>query len=367
MKKAISIVLTTCLVLLLATGMAAAAQGGNSKGHSTGGTKGNTVSSHEKGNQITTENKGDLIIKENSQNKNSLKTQTKLTNQVRKSIKQKLETRVQNQNTRKDFKDVQNHWATAAINNMVALGLFSGYPDGTFKPDQSINQAEAITIVMRLAVTTEEAATTPDETAAANDSTITADDPVDTTDDSAVTEDDTPTDEELEDVPDWAQDSANAAYKKGFINLDRFHSQVQASRAQTAVWIAKALELEPVDTTEMPFTDGLQISPEDTGYIIALYQEGILKGTPDGKFNPNSAITRAEIATIMQQIVEEQPDDSTTVDETTDTSTDNTTTTDTSDNTNSTDTTSNTEQNTTQDDTNTSTGDSQPSTGETAQ
>ncbi len=72
---------------------------------------------------------------------------------------------------------------------------------------------------------------------------------------------------------------------------------MQASRAQTAVILAKALNLEPVVTDTIPFNDGILISHEDLGYIIALYQEGILSGTPDGRFNPpHQAITRAELA-----------------------------------------------------------------------
>jgi hypothetical protein len=67
---------------------------------------------------------------------------------------------------------------------------------------------------------------------------------------------------------------------------------VQADRALVAVWVAKAMQLDPVDTSEMPYSDYLLISKEDLGYILALYKEGLMVGTPDGKFNPNSKITR---------------------------------------------------------------------------
>jgi hypothetical protein len=67
--------------------------------------------------------------------------------------------------------------------------------------------------------------------------------------------------------------------------------------------IAKALGLEPVDTSNMPFKDGLLISKDDAGYILALYQEGILTGSPNGNFNPNSAITRAEMASMLDRLL----------------------------------------------------------------
>lgn len=46
------------------------------------------------------------------------------------------------------FSDVAaDNWASGYINVAVGAGLISGYPDGTYKPDNSINYAEAITIL----------------------------------------------------------------------------------------------------------------------------------------------------------------------------------------------------------------------------
>ncbi|MCD7948412.1 MAG: S-layer homology domain-containing protein [Oscillospiraceae bacterium] len=47
-----------------------------------------------------------------------------------------------------NFSDVgDDHWAVAYINSAVASGWISGYADGTFRPDQSITRAEAVTLV----------------------------------------------------------------------------------------------------------------------------------------------------------------------------------------------------------------------------
>jgi len=48
------------------------------------------------------------------------------------------------------FSDVQkNHWASGYINAAVKNKVISGYADGTFKPDEKINFAQAITIMLR--------------------------------------------------------------------------------------------------------------------------------------------------------------------------------------------------------------------------
>lgn len=40
------------------------------------------------------------------------------------------------------FSDVENHWAKASIDAMVSAGYMKGYPDGTFRPDGKISRAE---------------------------------------------------------------------------------------------------------------------------------------------------------------------------------------------------------------------------------
>lgn len=201
---------------------------------------------------------------------------------VKKELKAKFAAQLKKEhqgNTKTRFKDTENHWAKGAIDLLSETGLLNGYTDGTFRPNQSITQAESIAILMRL---------TNDDT----DQQI--DENNDTNDQS--------------DVPTWAKSYCNKAAQKGIINWNRFHSAVQANRAQTAVWIAKALGLEPVDTSDMPYSDGMLISKEDVGYILALYKAGFMIGSADGKFNPNCCITRAEMAAILERILENGSD-----------------------------------------------------------
>lgn len=48
------------------------------------------------------------------------------------------------------FPDIEGHWAADYINRATEKGWLDGYPDGTFKPDQYITRAEAITLINRV-------------------------------------------------------------------------------------------------------------------------------------------------------------------------------------------------------------------------
>lgn len=45
------------------------------------------------------------------------------------------------------FSDISNNWAREYINRAAALGLVSGFPDGTFHPEQEITRAEVMEII----------------------------------------------------------------------------------------------------------------------------------------------------------------------------------------------------------------------------
>ena len=184
-----------------------------------------------------------------------------------------------------NFTDVKGHWANSIITKMTQKGIFKGYEDGSFRPDDPITELETVALADR--ITEEE-----------NDE-----------------EDMELEEEEIGDIPGWAKKSVQEAVYKGVINLNRFHSQKQCERVQAAVIIAKSMGLTPVDAFSLPFKDGILISPEDAGYIMALYNEGIISGTPDGKFNPNKHITRAEMAVILANIDAEDEEEAGLTDE----------------------------------------------------
>lgn len=43
--------------------------------------------------------------------------------------------------------DISDHWAETYIDEWLDKGLITGYPDGTFKPDNKITRAEFMVLV----------------------------------------------------------------------------------------------------------------------------------------------------------------------------------------------------------------------------
>lgn len=52
----------------------------------------------------------------------------------------------------KGFKDTSKHWAKDAINTACDMKIINGFGDGTFKPDKTVSAAEAATIITKLFV-----------------------------------------------------------------------------------------------------------------------------------------------------------------------------------------------------------------------
>jgi len=276
MKKTLTLILALLLVCVFTT----TALAGTDKGKAWGKDNPKKVVETQKNNSPG---------KEKGWQQNSKKVEKVFKKSLQEKLKKSLLDQYRAEKQKKNkartwkFSDIYQHWAAQCIDEMAAIGLLKGYPDGTFKPDQKLTQAEALSLVMRVI-------------ADAADVTIEDAD-----------------EDDLSAIPEWVRNDCRKAAYKGIIKLNRFHAGVQASRAETAVMIAKALGLEPVDTSNMPFKDGILISKEDVGYILALYEEGILSGDPNGNFNPNSAITRAQMASMLQRLLDKGEIDSITL------------------------------------------------------
>jgi hypothetical protein len=81
-----------------------------------------------------------------------------------------------------------------------------------------------------------------------------------------------------------------------------FKPQEKASRAEIAKWLTEAFNL-PTDVSKPDFSD-VDKNSDDMNYIAAVVKAGFMKGVGNGKFLPDAAVTRAQMATIASNIME---------------------------------------------------------------
>lgn len=165
-----------------------------------------------------------------------------------------------------ELNDIADHWAKANINELVAMGAISGYPDGSFAPDKGISRAEFAVVLVKAYKL---------EAAEGKVFTDTAE--------------------------HWAKDAIAAANASGIINGyddTTFGPDDAITREQMAVMIAKAAKLE-AGTGELQFTDLAQVSEWASGAVAVACQNQLISGYPDGTFRPDKGASRAEAVTVI--------------------------------------------------------------------
>ena len=169
------------------------------------------------------------------------------------------------------FTDIAEHPAKELIEKAVAVGLFKGYADGTFKPENTLTRAQAASILVRaFGLKTDEKAP-------------------------------------FKDIKGYAaetQADINAAYKFGLVkgSEGNFLPSNQVTHAQIALMIERAYALKTgvkyKAADKAPFSDFGNYNVETVNAISMLYEQGIVIGE-SGKFMPNNPTTRAYAATIL--------------------------------------------------------------------
>ena len=166
------------------------------------------------------------------------------------------------------FPDVSGgYWATPEIDTVVAASVVNGFPDGTFRPDQPVNRAQFATMVTRTL-----------ELATANGAT------------------------RFSDVPAgaWYAPYVAAAAQAGIAEgtaANRFDPSGVVTREQMAVMLTRALKLRGGSTVS--FSDAAQVDTWANREISAATTAGLLNGFPDGSFQPQGDLTRAQAAKVL--------------------------------------------------------------------
>jgi hypothetical protein len=166
--------------------------------------------------------------------------------------------------------DIDNHWANAAIQQLVAAGIIAGYPDNTFRPDHTVTRAEfALMIVKALDLQEGKGQAFAD----------TAD--------------------------HWAHGYIAAAVAAGIVagyNNEEFGPDDLITREQMAVMIGKAAGLETV-AGELIFNDADTVSDWARGWIAAVTENKLMSGYPDNTFKPRDNAARAEAVTVTAALL----------------------------------------------------------------
>mgnify|MGYP003046590760 CR=1 FL=1 len=153
----------------------------------------------------------------------------------------------------KDFADTRDHWAKDAIDFVSARGLVNGMNETTYAPDSSTTRAQLWTILARQ------------------------------------------NDADLSGGNTWYEKAQNWAKAKGISDGTDPDAAINRAQMVTMLWRAMG---QPAAGSAASFTD----VPTDSYYAQAVawaVEHGITSGVGGGRFDPDAACTRAQIAAFL--------------------------------------------------------------------
>ena len=185
-----------------------------------------------------------------------------------------------------EFDDAEEaKWASEYIGKMKSKNILSGYPDGTFRPNEPVKRVEAIVTAVRLMGLEEEAVAT-----ASSDIKLHFKDA-----------------DLIDKKYSWAKGYVIVALENGLFDTteDGILPGSPASRVWVASLLVRALGLQSEAFSQMTtipdFTDADAIPAGSIGYINVAVENDIVSGYPDDTFKPNKNVTRAEMATLLDR------------------------------------------------------------------
>jgi len=174
-----------------------------------------------------------------------------------------------------ELSDVRNHWARPFIEKLADENIISGFPDGTYKPNQPVTRAQFAAIVRK-----------------------------------AFNKDRIRSSRGFADVPNnyWAASAIDAAYETGFLSgypNSQFRPDEEIPRVQALVSISSGLNLkadQPTANTLGTYADARQIPTYATEGVAAATEDNIVVNYPNVNYlNPTEVATRADVAAFIHQ------------------------------------------------------------------
>ena len=184
-----------------------------------------------------------------------------------------------------DYSDVnQSAWYASYVNKISELNAFSGYEDGTFRPDNQITQEEFIKTVVCLVC-------------------------------GELNESNAPTVKNTWNSKwsSWAVPYLDKAFELGLITeQDTMFKLVgiPCNRGEMAKVITRAVEYLKEDSVADTSTyitklkDYNRMKEEYKPYVLQAYAKGILSGYDDGTFRDDGLLTRAEASSVLVRLID---------------------------------------------------------------
>lgn len=175
-------------------------------------------------------------------------------------------------NANSKLNDVDGHWANKEIQDFVSKGYLKGYPDGTFRPDNSITRAEFVRIANKYFGFKNKG------------------------------------NENFSDVnsSDWFYNDICIAKEEGYINgyedgtfkPDKTITREEAAKIIVSIQGKVDVNIDKINN----FTDGYMVSDWAKKYVEGAIEAGYIKGDDKGKINPISSVTRAESVSMISRV-----------------------------------------------------------------
>lgn len=169
------------------------------------------------------------------------------------------------------YTDTAGNWAEGAIDRWSEYGVIEG-SNGKFDPNGTLTRAQMAAILSRLLALPEA------KNAGFSDVKET----------------------------DWYAPYINSCYASGIMLGSDGKAQPNdpITREQAIVMLSRALGVKPIENADLSgYTDALTVSDWAKGYVAAMAQAGIVKGTSDTTVSPKASIDRAATVTILDRAI----------------------------------------------------------------
>jgi outer membrane protein assembly factor BamB len=170
--------------------------------------------------------------------------------------------------------DIEGNWAKDKIVQAVNKGIVNGYPDGTFKPDRTVNRAEFAVLLMN--------ALKPSGKSTAL------------------------TFEDKDTIGSWAVEQIAHCVDLGIINGypdGTFQPNKTINHAEMITMVVRAANLSIAGDKESEYLDKADIPDYAKSNVAAAERQGILGYITDNKFKPEELSTRAESVTVIMNML----------------------------------------------------------------